>query len=169
MSHGWTARWYGSILKMTSLILSQKKTFRYADIDDYYKTVNIYKFSKEFLRNSYVPFLEAYSKALGNNEYYEQVLRVITLLERCELKGLPLEGERWYEIDDIQDLDIAETIFAEQDQLQRYQKRYGGYWRFPKLKDFCYLVNPYFPPQKMCEELQANFNVLLREYLPAWE
>lgn len=34
----------------------------------------------------------------------------------------PLEGERWYEIDDIQDLDIAETIFAEQDQLQRYQK-----------------------------------------------
>lgn len=111
-----------------------------------------------------MPFLEAYSKALGNNEYYEQVLRVITLLERCELKGLPLEGERWYEIDDIQDLDIAETIFAEQDQLQRYQKRYGGYWRFPKLKDFCYLVNPYFPPQKMCEELQANFNVLLREY-----
>ncbi|NBH68218.1 MULTISPECIES: aminotransferase class I/II-fold pyridoxal phosphate-dependent enzyme [Bacteroidaceae] len=141
-----------------------KKAFRYADIDNYYKTVNIYKFSKEFLRNSYVPFLEAYSKALGNNEYYEQVLRVITLLERCELKGLPLEGERWYEIDDIQDLDIAETIFAEQDQLQRYQKRYGGYWRFPKLKDFCYLVNPYFPPQKMCEELQANFNVLLREY-----
>ena len=141
-----------------------KKAFNFDHKEFYYKTVNIYKFSKEFLRNSYVPFLEAYSKALGNNEYYEQVLRVITLLERCELKGLPLEGERWYEIDDIQDLDIAETIFAEQDQLQRYQKRYGGYWRFPKLKDFCYLVNPYFPPQKMCEELQANFNVLLREY-----
>lgn len=121
MSHGWTARWYGSILKWHHWFYL-KKTFRYADIDDYYKTVNIYKFSKEFLRNSYVPFLEAYSKALGNNEYYEQVLRVITLLERCELKGLPLEGERWYEIDDIQDLDIAETIFAEQDQLQRYQK-----------------------------------------------
>ena len=51
-----------------------KKTFRYADIDDYYKTVNIYKFSKEFLRNSYVPFLDAYCKALGTtnitNRYY---------------------------------------------------------------------------------------------------
>lgn len=141
-----------------------KKAFRYADIDNYYKTVNIYKFSKEFLRTSYVPFLEAYSKALGNNEYYEQVLRVITLLDRCELKGLPLEGERWYEIDDIQDLDIAETIFAEKDRLKLYQKRYGGYWRFPQLKDFCYLVNPYFPPQKMCDELRANFDVLLREY-----
>lgn len=141
-----------------------KKSFRYADIGDYYKTVNIYKFSKEFLRNSYVPFLEAYSKALGNNEYYEQVLRVITLLDKCELKGLPLEGERWYEIDDLQDLDIAETIFAEKEQLKLYQKRYGGYWRFPKLKDFCYLVNPYFPPQRMCDELRANFDVLLREY-----
>lgn len=141
-----------------------KKAFRYDEIDTYYKTVNLYKFSKEFLRTSYVPFLEAYSKALGNNEYYEQVLRVITLLDKCELKGLPLEGERWYEIDDIQDLDIAETIFAEKDQLKLYQKRYGGYWRFPKLKDFCYLVNPYFPPQRMCDELRANFNVLLREY-----
>lgn len=141
-----------------------KKAFRYADIDIYYKTVNIYKFSQDFLCNNYVPFLEAYSKALGNNEYYEQVLRVITLLDKCELKGLPLEGERWYEIDDIQDLDIAETIFAEKDQLKLYQKRYGGYWRFPKLKDFCYLVNPYFPPQKMRDELRANFDVLLTEY-----
>lgn len=142
-----------------------KKSFRYSEVERYYKTVNIYKFSKEFLCNSYVPFLEAYSKALGNNEYYEQVLRVITLLDKCELKGLPLDKERWYEIDDVQDLDIAETLFAENDnQLALYQKRYGGYWRFPQLLDFCYLVNPYFPPQKMCDELRANFDILLREY-----
>ena len=142
-----------------------KKAFRYSQIDTYYKTVNIYKFSKEFLRSQYVPFLEAYSKALGNNEYYEQVLRVITLLDKCELKGLPLDGERWYEIDDVQDLDIAETIFAEgKRQLNLYHKRYGGYWRFPKLKDFCYLVNPFFPPQKMRDEIKANFDTLLTEY-----
>lgn len=89
--------------------------------------------------------MEAYTKALGNNEYYEQVLRVITLLDKCELKALPLQGEKWYEIDDVQDLDIAETIFAtEEDRLSLYQKRYGGYWRFPNLLDFCYLVNPFF-------------------------
>lgn len=140
-----------------------KKTFRYADIDDYYKTVNIYKFSKEFLRNSYVPFLEAYSKALGNNEYYEQVLRVITLLERCELKGLPLEGERWYEIDDIQDLDIAETILPNRTSYNATKK----IWRilaFPKAERFLLFSKPLFSTTKMCEELQANFNVLLREY-----
>lgn len=142
-----------------------KKAFKYSEVDSYYKTVNIYKFSREFLRSSYVPFLEAYTKALGNNEYYEQVLRVITLLDRCDLKALPLQGEKWYEIDDVQDLDIAETIFApEEDRLPLYQKRFGGYWRFPNLLDFCYLVNPFFPPQKLKDELKANFDVLLSEY-----
>lgn len=142
-----------------------KKAFRYEDAGWYYKTVNIYKFSKEFLRTQYVPFLNAYTKALGNNEYYEQVLRVITLLDNCELKALPLTGQKWYEIDDVQDLDIAETIFApEEDRLPLYQKRYGGYWRFPNLLDFCYLVNPFFPPQKLKDELKANFDVLLSEY-----
>mgnify|MGYP002548316757 CR=1 FL=1 len=142
-----------------------KKAFKYSDTQYYYKTVNMYKFSKEFSCSNYVPFLEAYSKALGNNEYYEQVLRVITLLDRCEFKALPLENEKWYEIDDIQDLDIAETIFSEGDiKLAKYQKRYGGYWRFPEMLDFCYLVNPYFPSPRMKEELKANFDILLTEY-----
>jgi histidinol-phosphate/aromatic aminotransferase/cobyric acid decarboxylase-like protein/GTP:adenosylcobinamide-phosphate guanylyltransferase len=141
-----------------------KKAFNYNEVDSYYKTVNIYKFSKEFSRSYYIPFLEAYSKALGNNEYYEQVLRVITLLDRTGLKALPLTDEKWYEIDDVQDLDIAETIFSEESKLQMYQKRYGGYWRFPKLIDFCYLVNPYFPSQRMKDELRANFDTLLTEY-----
>ena len=140
-----------------------KKAFNYNDIAYYYKTVNIYKFDKKFIASNYIPFLEAYITALGNNEYYEQVLRVITLLDKCDLKALPLQGEKWYEIDDVQDLDIAETLFAEEG-LSLYQKRYGGYWRFPTLLDFCYLVNPYFPPQRMVEEMKSNFATLLTEY-----
>lgn len=143
-----------------------KKAFKYKDVDSYYKTVNIYKFSREFSRNKYVPFLEAYSKALGNNEYYEQVLRVITLLDNSELKALPItNGAKWYEIDDVQDLDIAETLFADKDEfMYRYNMRFGGHWRFPKLLDFCYLVNPYFPTAHMKDELRANFDILLTEY-----
>ena len=142
-----------------------KKAFRYEDIALYYKTVNIYKFSKEFARNQYIPFLEAYIHALGNNEYYEQVLRVITILDNCNLKALILNNGKWYEIDDIQDLDIAETIFSnDNERLSKYQQRYGGYWRFPGLLDFCYLVNPFFPPQKMKDELRSNFDRLLMEY-----
>lgn len=142
-----------------------KQAFSYKEIDSYYKTVNIYKFSKEFLAKKYIPFLEAYTQALGNNEYYEQVLRVITLLENCDLHALPLEGEKWYEIDDIQDLDIAETLFSKSsERLEKIQKRYGGYWRFPSLLDFCYLVNPYFPTLMMKEEIKANFDNLLTQY-----
>ena len=142
-----------------------KKAFKYEDVDSYFKTVNIYKFSQAFSRHKYVPFLEAYCHALGNNEYYEQVLRVITLLDNAELKALPIGNEKWYEIDDIQDLDIAETIFAEDDEmLHRFNYRYGGHWRFPKMLDYCYLVNPYFPTNRMKDELRSSFDTLLTEY-----
>ena len=142
-----------------------KKAFRFEDADSYYKTVNIYKFGRDFSANKYVPFLNAYCKALGNNEYYEQVLRVITLLDNTNLKALPIGAEKWYEIDDVQDLDIAETIFVQGDEmLRRYNYRYGGHWRFPKMLDFCYLVNPYFPPEQLKAELKSNFDTLLTEY-----
>lgn len=142
------------------------KKFIFNEIKEYYKTVNIYKFSKHFSETRYVPFLDAYQLALGQNEYYEQVLRVITMLDNPEIKAKRLEGQRWYEIDDVQDLDIAESIFTPDDdeRVRLLQGRYGGYWRYPKLLDFCYLVNPYFPPQKMIDELKANFDTLLTEY-----
>lgn len=142
-----------------------KAAFRYEDVDVYYKTVNIYKFSKEFSQKEYVPFLEAYSKVMGNNEYYEQVLRVITMVHNSTLKALPVEGRKWYEIDDIQDLDIASAIFSEHEtKYGEYHKRYGGYWRFPSLLDYCYLVNPFFPPKRMMDEIKSNFDTLLTEY-----
>ncbi|MBQ9290829.1 MAG: aminotransferase class I/II-fold pyridoxal phosphate-dependent enzyme [Clostridia bacterium] len=142
------------------------KKFKFIEAAEYYKTVNIYKFSKHFSRTHYVPFLNAYQSALGENEYYEQVLRVITMLDEPEIKAKRLNGQRWYEIDDIQDLDIAESIFTpdEDERVKLLQGRYGGYWRYPKLLDFCYLVNPYFPPEKMRDEIRANFDTLLTEY-----
>ena len=142
-----------------------RKAFNYAEVSHYYKTVNIYKFSKDFLRQVYVPFLTAYSEVMGNNDYYEQVLRVVTALDRVEMKALDIGDERWYEIDDAQDLDIASAIFAPDEQrLAMYGARYGGYWRFPHLLDFCYLVNPYFPTRRMKDEMQANFDELLTQY-----
>ena len=98
-----------------------KDAFNYNDTDKYYKTVNVYKFSREFAQQKYVPFLDAYTKAVGNNEYYENVLR-------------------------------------------KYYGRYGGFWRFPQMLDYCYLVNPYFPSRRMKDEMRANFDTLLTEY-----
>ena len=142
-----------------------KEAFRHEQADSYYKTVNIYKLSKEFSANRYVPFLEAYMKAIGNNEYYENVLRILSFLDCKDLKALPITDEKWYEIDDKQDLDIAEALFADDEQLmQKFYSRYGGFWRFPKLLDFCYLVNPFFPSQRMLDEMKASFLTLLTEY-----
>ena len=142
------------------------KKFKFNEIDSYYKTVNIYKFSKHFSETHYVPFLDAYQSALGQNEYYEQVLRVITMLDEPEIKAKRLNGQLWYEIDDIQDLDIATSMFI-QDEDQRVELlsgRYGGYWRYPQLIDFCYLVNPYYPPQKLMDEIKASFEKLITQY-----
>ena len=142
-----------------------KAAFDYNETDNYYKTVNIYKFSREFSQTKYVPFLEAYSKAVGNNEYYENVLRIISFLNSHDLKALPITTEKWYEIDDKQDLDIAEALFAdEKDLLRKYYGRYGGFWRFPQMLDFCYLVNPYFPTPRVVDEMRANFQTLLTQY-----
>ena len=137
--------------------------FSYEEIPSYYKTVNVYKFSQRFSSTMYVPFLEAYCTALGKNEYYEQVLRVITMLDNSGMRALPLSGEQWYEIDDIQDLDIAESIFAD-NQYDKLCSRFGGYWRYPHMLDFCYLVNPYFPNKRLRDELAASFQRLLTEY-----
>lgn len=142
-----------------------KAAFNYQNVDQYYKTVNIYKFSKEFSRTKYVPFLEAYSKSVGNNEYYENVLRIISFLNSHDLKALPIGNLKWYEIDDKQDLDIAEALFAEEkDILRKYYGRYGGFWRFPQMLDYCYLVNPYFNESRIIDELEANFRTLIAEY-----
>lgn len=142
-----------------------KSAFDYADTDSYYKTVNIYKLSREFSSERYLPFLEAYIKAMGNNEYYEQVLRVMTLIDNCEIKAVDIADRKWYEIDDVQDLRIAETIFADESlRLEKMQHSFGGYWRYPGVLDFCYLVNPYFPTPKMVYEMKANFDNLLRQY-----
>lgn len=156
-----------TILKSDNTIsrFVDKTEFDWNNIDNYYKTVNIYKFSKKFLINKYLPYLEAYIKSEGYNSYYEQVLSVISSLKSVNLKAMKLESEKWYEIDDAQDLDIATVLFSDDDnKLKAYQKRYGGYWRFPKLKDFCYLVNPYFPPEKMKEEMKSSFDDLLTQY-----
>lgn len=142
-----------------------EKAFKYSDTQYYYKTANGYKFSKEFAQKTYVPFLDAYCKSIGNNEYYEQVLRVVTLLKDPQLKAIEIVDKKWYEIIEIQDIEIAETLFAEgEDKLKKYISRFGGLWRFPGILDSFYLVNPYYPTQRLREELAANFDTLLTEY-----
>jgi histidinol-phosphate/aromatic aminotransferase/cobyric acid decarboxylase-like protein/choline kinase len=144
--------------------LIPRSAFDWGDADRYYKTVNIYKFSRGFSRDFYLPFLEAYIRVFGRSRFYEQVLAVITYLSKSELRA-HRTSRRWYEIDDVEDLRTAETLFAPgPDRLASYARRHGGYWRFPRLLDACYLVNPFFPTPRVLEELRARFDSLVGAY-----
>lgn len=166
---------YESWMDGTCVILSDDDTivkfvpgnkFEYSDADKYYKTVNIYKFGKEFSEKIYVPFLRAYLSALGENEYYEQVLKVLTLLDDPQIFAKRLNGEKWYEIDDVQDLDIAESIFAEtnDEHVKKILNRYGGYWRYPNIIDYCYPQNHFFPNERCLDEIKASSERLIKNY-----
>lgn len=48
--------------------------------------------------------------------------------------------------------------------LKQYYNRYGGFWVYPDMLDYCYLVNPYFNRSKIIDELEANFRTLVSEY-----
>lgn len=48
--------------------------------------------------------------------------------------------------------------------LKQYYSRYGGYWRFPDMLDYCYLVNPYFNRSGIIKKMQDFFPTLVAEY-----
>lgn len=150
---------YGNVMAFID-----KSNFNWDNCEQYYKTVNIYKLSAVFFREWYLPFLEAYIKACGNNAYYEMVMKIITNICTTKLKVFDVTGRKWYEIDTPQDLQTAETIFNENSRLADLQTRFGGYWRFGELRDYCYLVNPWFPTEQMKRELIYNFDELLTQY-----
>lgn len=48
--------------------------------------------------------------------------------------------------------------------LKQYYSRYGGFWVYPEMLDYCYLVNPYFNRSGILDEMGANFRMLVSEY-----
>lgn len=54
--------------------------------------------------------------------------------------------------------------FEDEALLKQYYSCYGGYWRFPEMLDYCYLVNPYFRDSAILDEMEANFRTLVGEY-----
>lgn len=48
--------------------------------------------------------------------------------------------------------------------LESVTSTYGGWWRYPELKDYYYLVNPYFPSSKLLNQLKSSYEMLLTQY-----
>lgn len=89
----------------------EKKDIDWSKLDQYYKTINIYKLSSEFSKREYMPFLETFMNVYGNNEYYELAFKIIANLGRSDLKAEVIENTKWYEIDNENDLKNAQEMF----------------------------------------------------------
>lgn len=88
-----------------------KKNQKNEEKSSYYKTVNIYKFSKEFTNIYYLPFLETFMNVFGKNSYYETCLKFISETDSSLLKGFKIDQGIWYEVDNQEDLKEAEKRF----------------------------------------------------------
>ena len=82
-----------------------------AEMDRYYKTVNIYKFSRDFTESYYLPFLQTFMDVFGKNNYYETCLKFLAQTDPTLLKAFKISGDSWYEIDNPDDLKNAEKRF----------------------------------------------------------
>ena len=75
--------------------------------------------------------------------------------------GEPKANITLSEIDDLNDLKIAEQIFKPS--LEQIKSFHGGYWKYD-IVDFHYLVNLYFPTQEMIYKIKEKFSKLIECY-----
>lgn len=80
-------------------------------LQDKYKTVNLHKFSKRFVENQLIGIIDEVLSDDGMKKPIEKVMKKIVEQKKDIIKGEILNGEKWYEIDDVNDLKIAEKIF----------------------------------------------------------
>ena len=92
---------------VTELIVKSKQNNGF-DYSDKYKTVNIYKFSKTFFLKKYIPNIDVYIKTESINSYYEVVLGGLIYYNNSNIKAVVVDENLWREVDDKNDLKIAE-------------------------------------------------------------
>ena len=106
----------GTVLKLDGDIVRSLITKRDQregfDYSDKHKTVNMYRFSKDFLKKYLVPYLDLYVRTHGTQRYYELVLGTIVYLGEPEVNAIVVDKELWREIDDADDLRLAEKHFG---------------------------------------------------------
>jgi len=133
------------------------------DFSDKYKTLNIYKFSKEFCNTAFRQLLTYYTKVIDSNCYYELILGILIYLQRETIYAEIVDGEKWSEVDDPNNLWMADYKFSAGKQLEILQGTFGGYWNHD-LIDFCFIRNMYFPNHSMLAELRSNLPRLIHNY-----
>jgi histidinol-phosphate/aromatic aminotransferase/cobyric acid decarboxylase-like protein/choline kinase len=132
------------------------------DFSDKYKTLNIYKFSREFCETSFKKLLVYYANAIDRNIYYELILGILIYMQKETIHAEIVEGEKWSEVDDPNDLQVAEFTFN-RNRKEILERNFGGYWNYDVL-DFCFIRNMYFPNHSIISELRNSLPNLIHNY-----
>ncbi len=133
------------------------------DFTDKYKTLNIYKFSKDFCRTTFKQLLTYYAKVIDDNCYYELILGILIYMQREAIFAEFVENEQWAELDDPNDLKVAEFIFNKERRTEILEETFGGYWNY-NLIDFSFMRNMYFPHGSMLSEMRNSLPDLVSNY-----
>jgi Histidinol-phosphate/aromatic aminotransferase and cobyric acid decarboxylase len=133
------------------------------DFSDKYKTLNIYKFSKDFCNSVFKKLLTYYAKVINDNCYYELILGVLIYMQQETMYAEILQGEKWAEVDDPNDLHVAEFTFNHKQRAAILEEGFGGYWNYDII-DFCFIRNMYFPSTALISEIRNNVPDLLHNY-----
>ena len=97
--------------KACELVLGkwQDKSFDYIGTK---KTVNMYRFTKEFAIR-YAQLIKWYVENMGESSYYEKVLGSLIYLQECDIRVVEVPEEMWCEVDDAEDLARAKRRFEQ--------------------------------------------------------
>lgn len=134
------------------------------DLADTFKTVNVHLLRERYLREEFVPGLEALIADGGHGAYYELVIADTVAAGRFPVRSVDCRGTRWYEVDDLTDLAMAEYLFSgDAERLAILEGLHGGYWRYD-LVDHRLLYNLYFPPDRLVDELARDLRDALVHY-----
>jgi histidinol-phosphate/aromatic aminotransferase/cobyric acid decarboxylase-like protein/choline kinase len=130
---------------------------------DKYKTLNIYKFSKSFVSETFKPLVHYYVHSIAKTSYYELILGILVYIQKQEIYVEIIEDEHWAEVDDPNDLKIADFIFNKEERHNILASSWGGFWNYDIL-DFYFIRNMYFPNSSMLSELRLHLNKLITNY-----
>ena len=133
------------------------------DFSDKFKTLNIYKFSKEFCASVFKKLLSYYTKTIDDNCYYELILGILIYVGQAQIHAEILDGETWAELDDPNDVRVAEFVFDRSRRAAVIEEAFGGLWAHNVL-DFGFIRNMHFPPGAILAEMKGNLPNLLGNY-----
>ncbi len=129
--------------------------------EDKFKTVNIHKFSKSFLNTYLLPTLSKHTEEKGGTEPIEYIMEDM-VRNNAQIEAVVVNRKKWVEIDDTNDLKLAEAAFKKPT-LDEIRSTHGGYWRSNHI-DFHYLFNHHFPTPEMYAELSSKMSTIGNYY-----